>query len=92
MTDYDPKHFELLQGGIFAGLLCRKPYPAWQSIENRAKGLQSRSLSQKKIDLVEKPSSRGFVLQKKVIPPGKRDKTSTWDRSRHFTARIDRSH
>jgi hypothetical protein len=44
----------------------------------------------KKIDLVEKPSSRGFELQKEVIPPGKRDETSTWDPSRHLTARIDR--
>ena len=34
------------------------------------KGLQPGSLSQKQIDLLEKPSSGGFVLQKEVIPPG----------------------
>jgi hypothetical protein len=55
-----------------------------------AKCFQPGSLSQKKIDLVEKPSSGGFVLQKEVVPPGKRDEMSTWDPSRHLTARIDR--
>ena len=32
------------------------------------------------------------MLQKEVIPPGKRYETSTWDPSRHLTARIDRDH
>ena len=50
------------------------------------------SLSQKKIDLVEKPGSGGFVLQKEVIPPGKRYETSMGNPSRHLTARIDRDH
>ena len=53
---------------------------------------QPGSLSQKQIDLVEKPSSGGFVLQKEVIPPGKRYETSTGNPSRHLTARIDRDH
>jgi hypothetical protein len=57
-----------------------------------SKGLQPGSLSQKKIDLVEKPGSGGFVLQKEVIPPGKRYETSTWNPSRHLTAHIDRDH
>jgi hypothetical protein len=48
------------------------------------------SLSQKKIDLVEKPGSGGFVLQKEVIPPGKRYEMSMGNPSRHLTARIDR--
>ena len=56
------------------------------------KGLQPGSLSQKQIDLVEKPSSGGFVLQKEVISPGKRYETSMGDPSRHLTARIDRDH
>ena len=54
------------------------------------KGLQPGSLGQKKIDLVEKPSSGWFVLQKEVIPPGKRYETSMWNPRRHLTARIDR--
>ena len=53
-------------------------------------GLQPESLSQKKIDLLEEPSSGGFVFQKEVIPPGKRDEASVWNPSRHLTARIDR--
>jgi hypothetical protein len=57
-----------------------------------AKCLQPGSLSQKKIDLVEKPSSGGFMLQKEVIPPGKRYETSTSNTSRQLTARIDRDH
>ena len=32
------------------------------------------------------------MLQKEVIRPGKRYETSTWDPSRHLTARIDRGH
>jgi hypothetical protein len=57
-----------------------------------AKGLQPGSLSQKNIDLLEKPSSGGFVLQKEVIPPRKRYETSTGNPGRHLTARIDRGH
>ena len=57
-----------------------------------AKRLQPGSLSQKKSDLVQKPSSGGFVLQKEVIPPGERHETSTWNPSRHLTARVDRDH
>jgi hypothetical protein len=58
----------------------------------RFKGLQPGSLSQKQIDLVEKPSSGGFVLQKEVISPGKRYEMSMGDPSRHLTACIDRDH
>jgi hypothetical protein len=54
------------------------------------KGLQPGSLSQKQIDLVEKPSSGGFVFQKEVIPPGKSYETSMGNPSRHLTAQIDR--
>lgn len=32
------------------------------------------------------------MLQKKVIPPGKRYEASTGDSSRHLTARFDRDH
>ena len=55
-----------------------------------AKGLQPGSLSQKKIDLLEKTSSSRFVPQKKVVPPGKRYEASAGDPSRHLTARIYR--
>lgn len=61
-------------------------------IDALRKGLQPGSLSQKKIDLLEKPSSCGFVLQKEVIPPRKRYETSTGNPGRHLTARIDRDH
>src|ERR1700687_5242935 len=46
-------------------------------LRRTAKGLQPGSLSQKKIDLLEKPTSGGFVLQKEVIPSRKRYETST---------------
>ena len=52
--------------------------------------LQPGSLSQKQMDLFEKPSSGGIVLQKEVISPGKRYETSTGDPGRNLTARIDR--
>ena len=51
--------------------------------------LQPGSLSQKQMDLFEKPSSGGIVLQKEVISPGKRYETSTGDPGRNLTARID---
>ena len=57
-----------------------------------AKGLQPGSLSQNKIDLLEKTSSSRFVLQKKVVPPGKRYEASAGDSGRHLTARFDRGH
>ena len=59
-------------------------------LQRIGKGLQPGSLSQKQIDLVQKPSSGGFVLQKEMIPPGKRYEASTGDSGRHLTARFDR--
>jgi hypothetical protein len=61
-------------------------------LQRIGKGLQSRSLSQKQIDLLEKPSSSGFMLQKKVVPPRKRYEPSTRNPCCHFTARVDWTH
>jgi hypothetical protein len=54
--------------------------------------LRHESLSQKQIDLFEKPSGGGFLLQKEVISPGKRYEMSTGDPRRHLTTRIDRDY
>jgi hypothetical protein len=58
----------------------------------RGKGLQPGSLGQKQIDLLEKPSSGRFVLQKHMVPPRKRYEPSTGNPGCHLTARIKRTY
>src|ERR1700747_615933 len=73
-------------------------HPGYESIAVSAEqvldvavGEQSGSLTQKEIDLLEKPSTCGFVSQEEVIPPRKRYEPSTGNPCCHLSTRIHRT-